>query len=214
MHGGRQRTVKQPAYEAQTEYIAAFQHALVVEGAVGQGCLGEGGHRHLQHLGADAQLAERVGSGEFGLVKISLLERVYVDYDHSAILHVAAVLFESGGIHRHQHIALVAGGVHTRAHTHLKSRYAAERTLRSAYFRRIVGEGRYLVADAGRHVGEDIANELHAVARIAREADHHLVHGPHFCLFCHDAFACNCTVIDCSLFHGAQAICPARRKVK
>ena len=77
------------------------------------------------------------------------------------------ILLQGSGIHRDEHIAAVAGSVHSLADTHLKARHAAERALRGADFGRIVRKGRHLIAKAGRHIGKDVACELHSVAGVS-----------------------------------------------
>ena len=76
------------------------------------------------------------------------------------------VLLEGGGIHRDEHVAAVAGGMYAFSDAHLEARHTAERPLRGTDFSRIVRECRHLVAQAGRHIGKDIAGKLHSVAGI------------------------------------------------
>ena len=65
----------------------------------------------------------------------------------------------------------------------LKARDAGNGALRGADFGRVVGEGRDAVAHQCRSVGEERARELHAVARVAREADHDVLQFMHRVLF-------------------------------
>ncbi len=115
-------------------------------------------------------------------MQISLREGVAVADDDTIPLEVAEIGLEGRRVHGHEHIGLVAGGVDTLADAHLVTRHAAERTLRSADFRRIIREGGNLISLLCGNVRENVACKLHAVAGVAGEADHHLVDGFHISL--------------------------------
>lgn len=91
--------------------------------------------------------------------------------------------FQRRRVHSHQDVGEVARRMHALANVHLKSRDTAQSALRSADFSRIVGESGDLVAHARRHVRENVAGELHTVARVARKADHYILQGLNVCLF-------------------------------
>ena len=55
---------------------------------------------------------------------------------------------------------------------HLERRDAGDRAGRRADLGREVGQRREVVAERGGQLGEAVADELHAVARVAREPDH------------------------------------------
>ena len=57
---------------------------------------------------------------------------------------------------------------------HLERRHAGDRPGGRADLGREVGQGRQVVAEHGRQLREPVADELHAVARVAREPDHDL----------------------------------------
>ena len=173
--GGGKGTVEEPADEAESKDVAALEHALVVHARVGQGGLGHRGDGHLEHLAGDAQLGEGVVGDIEGFFHIGLGERVDVDDDYAAGLEEADVLLEGRGVHGDEHVAAVAGGVDTLAHADLEARDAGQRPLRGAYFGGIVREGRNLVADAGRDIGEDVAGQLHAVAGVTRKSHDNFV---------------------------------------
>ena len=163
-----QVAVEQPADYAQGKHVAALEHALVVHAAVGQAGLNHLRHRAGHHaVGVDAHLAEVVVGGKLGLLKVFRAEAVGVDDDRGLRLCKAILCLQGGGIHGHKHVALVARGVDTaRSDVHLKTRHARERALRGAYVGRVVGKRGYAVAHSGRHRGEDVAGQLHAVAGI------------------------------------------------
>ena len=170
-----ERTVKEPADEAERKDIAAFQHGLVVETAVGERRLGHCRDGDFEYLCRDAEFFERFVGLEHRLAQIGFLKRVDVDDDHAAGFEKFYILLERRGVHGDKHIAAVAGSVHACSDAYLKTRHAAERSLRSANFSRIVGKCRDLIAKSGRYVGESVAGKLHAVARVARETHYDLV---------------------------------------
>ncbi len=178
-----QWAVKQPAHKAKSKEIAAFDDRLVVKSAVGKRGLGHGGDGHIEHLGTDSELTDRIVGCIERFLEIGLLERVDINDDHAAFLYVVDVLFECRGIHCHENITFVTRSVDIRSYAHLKARHTAKRTLRSADLGRIVRERGDLVAQACGDICKDIAHELHAVAGVAGEADHNLFEGLHAC-FC------------------------------
>ena len=138
--GGLEGTVEQPAHQTQGEYVAALEHALVVHARVGQRGLGHRGDGHLDYLGVDVELLERLEGLEESLLEVGLLERVDVDDGHTAGAQETHVLLERRRVHGHEHVAHVTGSVDIGAHAHLESRHAAKRPLRGAHLGRIVGE--------------------------------------------------------------------------
>ena len=93
------------------------------------------------------------------------------------------VLLQGCRVHGHQHVAFVTRGVYVGTYAYLKAADSSERALRSADFCRIVGEGGNFVAKSGGYVGEDVSHELHAVAGVAGETDHHFIQVFYAC-FC------------------------------
>ena len=179
------RAVEEPEADAQCEHVLALDDRLVVESR-----LLERLARHRGDVGHDdvvlveSQLGDRVGRGESGLSEVLLGDRVAVDDDRGAALEPFAVGLQGRGIHRHQHVAVVAGvQLAVVAEVYLESRDARDGSLRGADFGGVVGEGRDAVSHERRSVGEERACKLHAVARVARKADHDVLQLPHFGLF-------------------------------
>ena len=142
LEGAFQRAVEQPADKAQSEDVPAFEHTLVVHAAVGQSGLCHGRNRHLDNsVGIEAKFGDGIVGGIESLAEVWSLERVDVDDHNSVGLEEADVLLQSRGVHGHEDIAGIAGGVDTAAHAYLEAADTAERALRRAYLSRIVGEG-------------------------------------------------------------------------
>ncbi len=74
MHGSLQRTVKQPAHEAESKYVAALQHRLVVKSRFGKCGLGHRGDGHLNHLCVKVKFLEGVGCFKKSLFQVGFLE--------------------------------------------------------------------------------------------------------------------------------------------
>ena len=162
--GGIDRAVEEPAHQTESENVAALEDAFVVETAVGESRFGHSRYWHLYNLVADTELLERTVGGIQCFFKVRFLERIDVDNDNTSRFEEFDILLESCGIHRHKHIAGITGGVHASADTHLEAGHSAKRTLRSTYLGRIVGKGRHLIAQPGRHIGKDVSGKLHSVA--------------------------------------------------
>ena len=179
--------VEEPAHQAKGKHVAALEHRLVVHAAVGQTVfhhLGDGACHHA--VGVDAHLAQVVVAGKLGLLQVFRTEAVGVDDDGGLRFGKAVLCLQGGGVHGHQHVALVAGGVYlARSDVYLESAHTGERPLRGADVGGIVGECGDAVAYRGRHRGENVSGQLHAVAAVAREAYDNLLQFFHFHLFCH-----------------------------
>ena len=126
---------------------------------------------------------ERVG-GVAGLGQVAGGEVVGVDDDRGALGQVAEVRAERGGVHRDQHVGrvtrredVVVGEVD------LERRDAGQRALRGADLGGEVRQGREVVAERRRLLGEPVAGQLHAVAGVAGEPDDDAVEL--LDLFCH-----------------------------
>ena len=141
LRGAFERAVKEPAEEAESEDVAAFEDTLGIHSLVRERGLCHRGNGHFHHLGSDAEFLDRVVGLEFSLFQTFLLEGIDVDNNNPAGLHRTVVLLESRGVHRHKHVATVAGGMHSRTDANLEAADTAERPLRGAYLSGIVGEG-------------------------------------------------------------------------
>ena len=181
------RTVEQPEADAQCEHVLAFDDGFVVQSGLFQRLA-----RHGSDVGNDdvvlveTQFGQRVEGCESRLLEMFFGDRIAVEDDRRARLEPLSVGFECRRVHRHQHVAVIAGiQLAVVAEMYLEARNARNGSLRGADFGGVVGEGRDAVSQQRRSVGKERARELHAVARIARKADHDVLQLPHFCLF-HD----------------------------
>ena len=173
----RLAAVEEPANDAQSKHVAAFQHGFVVERSVAQTGLHhrrDGAHHHA--VAIDAELSKIVVGLKFGLAQILFFEVVAVDDDGSRGRCILNLRFQRGGIHRHEHIAEVTWREHlVFTDFHLVSAHARQRTLRRANVGRIVLQRGDAVAYFGRNHRKNGAGQLHSVARIARKPNGDLV---------------------------------------
>ncbi len=83
-----------------------------------------------------------------GLLQIPVVEGVRVDDQRAALREVADIDLQCCGIHRDQHVRLIAGGLDVRAgEVELETAHAGQTAGRSANFGRKVGQRRDVVAD-------------------------------------------------------------------
>jgi hypothetical protein len=169
LHGTRVH----PRQDAECEQVlgacaVATGHALDVLG-------GPDGHaRHRQAM--DVKLGETAVLERVGVVarlrEVALVERVVVDHDRRATLERVDVRLQRGRIHRHEHVRRVARGEDvTRGEVDLEGGHAPQRPRGRANLGRVVGCRRKVVPEDRRRVGETPADELHTVARVARNTD-------------------------------------------
>ena len=180
-------TVEHPEADAQRKHVLALGDGLVVQTGLLEGFAGHG-----RDVGYDdvvlveIELCQRVKGFETGLLEVLFGDRVAVDDDRGTGLEPFAVGLQGGGIHGHQHVAIVTGvEFAVVSEVDLEAGDAGHRTLRGADFGRIVGKGRGSVTEQRRGIGKERTRELHAVARISGESNDHVLQLPHFGLF-HD----------------------------
>ena len=203
MDGFVDGAVKQPAHHAKGKHIARFEYRFLVKTGIAQRLFGQLRQRngHDLHRFGNAQFGERVVRLVECFFQIFGGERIGIYDDHGVptIERVCLVVacvgvaefrpqradLECRCVHSHQHIGFVAGSENSVSYIHLKTGYATESTLRGAYLRRKIGEGRNLIAEDGAERGEHIPRQLHAIARVAAEAynDILLFHTIFFCVF-------------------------------
>ena len=176
------RTVEQPEADAQCEHVLALDDGLVVESGLFQRLARHGGDvGNDDVVFVELEFCQRIEGCESRLLEMFFGDRIAVEDDRRARLEPLSVGLERRGVHRHQHIAVVTGiQLAVVAEMDLEARNARNGSLRGADFGGVVGEGRDAVSQQRRSVGKERARELHAVARIARKADHDVLHLPHF----------------------------------
>ena len=170
------RSVVEPVEEPQREEVLAAIHLLarelhagLLERAYVDGRDGEA----VDAITLQRVVFERV-RGVVGLLQVLLVELVGVDDDGAAVFEVFEVHLQRRGVHRDQNVRLVAGRAYVAAgEVELEAGDAGERAGGRAYLGGEVGQGRDVVPDDGRSVGELRARELHAVAGVAGEAYGH-----------------------------------------
>ena len=184
--------VEEPEANAQGEHVLALDDGLVVEPCLLERLAGHGGDVGDHDIVfIEVELRQRVEGLESGLAEVLLGDRVTVEDDRGPGLEPFAVGLERCGVHRHQHVAVVAGvEFPVVAEVYLKARDARNGSLRGAYFGRVVRKGRDAVSQQGRGVGKERARELHAVAGVARETDDDVLQLLHFGLFHDDRIRC------------------------
>ena len=128
----------------------------------------------LQHLvGSERAVVERVGR-EPRLGEVPLGEGARVHDHRAADPQVLQIDLERRGIHRDEHVHLVAGRHHVHgAEMNLERRDAVGRARGGTDLGRVVGEGREVVAGERRLDHETAARHLHPVARVTGEPDDH-----------------------------------------
>ena len=170
-------TVVYPEADAQCKHVLALDHRFVVKLHVGQRLAGHGRDvgRH-DIIVRQSKLLDRIERCEARLADVILGKRVAVEDDRRTRFEPLAIGLQRRGVHRNQHVAVIARVVDAiRTEMHLKARYARYRTLRSANLGRIVGERRNAVAQQSRCVRKECTRKLHAVARIARKTNHDIL---------------------------------------
>ncbi len=107
-----------------------------------------------------------------GLLEVAVVERVAVDDQRPALRQVLDVRLQRGGVHRDEHVRLVARRDDVVVgEMHLEAGHAWERARGCADLGREVRQRREVVPEQRGLSRELRAGELHTVAGVAREAD-------------------------------------------
>jgi hypothetical protein len=170
------RAAVHPGEQPEREHVLAALGVLLADVHRLDRADGQRAHGHLVHL----ERLEGGGAEGAGLVadlgEVALGELVGVDDEDAAGGQVVDVGLERRGVHRHQHVGAVPGGEDVVVRDlDLEAGDTVDRALWGADLRGVVGLGRQVVAEGRGLRGELVAGELHAVARVARDADDHLV---------------------------------------
>ncbi len=139
----------------------------------------------LEFDGKQPELVERMIlqriRGHLRFAQVTLFETIAVDDQDPVGLQVRDIHFQRRRVHGNQHVDGVAGRVHLiRGEMELKSADAGNRPRRGANFRRIIREGRNIIAVKRGGIRKLVARNLHAVAGVACETDDRLIQ--HFAL--------------------------------
>ena len=167
-----QRPVVEPEAQAQGEEVLAPRGVLARKLQVLHGLFVQPRHGHGNDaIGGKLAAGQRIG-GIAGLGQVGLVELIFVDDEDAAGLQLAEVDLQGRRVHGDQHVGRIAGRMDfVVGETELKAAHAAQRTGRGTDLRRVIGQR----ADGQpRHRGdvrELAADDLHAVARVARKAD-------------------------------------------
>jgi hypothetical protein len=132
---------------------------------------GDRRHRHL----VDLVPVERAVLGWVGrvagLLDVSWRERVLVQHEHTALRHDVQVCLQGRGVHRHEHVGMVARcGDVPGGELDLECRNPVDGARGGTDLGGEVRQRREVVAEHGRRAREAIAGQLHAVAGVAGEA--------------------------------------------
>ena len=141
--------------------------------------LGQRRHRHPDDpIALQAAVVERVDGAAVavvvaGLLEVALVEGVLVDDQRAARLEAVEVGAQRGRVHRHEDVRLVAWRRdRVVGDLDLEAGDAVHGAGGCADLGRVLGQRRQVVAERGADGREAVAGELHAVARVAREAHH------------------------------------------
>ena len=132
-----------------------------------------------ERVPVERTVLERVGLVP-GLLQVALLEGVDVGDDRAAVLEPGQLLLQRRRVHGDQHARRVARrGDLVVADVDLERRDAGEGALGRPDLGRELGQGGQVVAEEGALGGETGTGELHAVAGVTGEANHHPINHLH-----------------------------------
>ncbi len=134
------------------------------------------GERHLVHVEAPERAVGERAHLVARLLEVSLGEGVGVDDQHPTLRHVGEVRLESGGIHGHEDVRLVAGREDVVVgEVHLKAGDTRQGAGRRSDLGREVRERCEVVTHQCGLAREPVARQLHTVAGVTGEPDDHTI---------------------------------------
>ena len=174
------RPAVEPRQQTQREHVLGARgvlagQAVLLDRLDGHAREVDGVHGVLGEQTGRAVVVERVG-GVPRLGQVARGEVVGVDHDRGALGQVAEVGPQRGGVHRDEHVGGVAGREDVVVgEVDLERRHARQGALGRPDLRREVRQRGEVVAERRGLLGEPVAGQLHAVARVACEPDDHAV---------------------------------------
>ena len=136
------------------------------------GLFGEAGHRHPDDLVAVEVVGGQGVVVVAGLVQVTFVKGVGVDDQRASGHQSVQFRLEGGRVHGHQNLWRVArGGDVVIRDLDLEGGHPGQGAGRGTDLGRKVRKGRQVVAGQRAGIGEPVTGELHAVARVAGEAD-------------------------------------------
>ena len=163
-----------PADQAQREEVLGPVGVAGLDPERDRRLLRERGHRHLDHAVAAQRVVGQGVVGVAGLLQVALVEGVGVDDERPALLHPVQLVAQGGGVHGDEDVGrvtrrrdVVVGDVD------LEGRHPGQRPRRGPDLGRELGQRGQVVAQPGADAGEPVSGQLHAVAGVPGEADHH-----------------------------------------
>ena len=167
-----------PRQQAEGEEILGPVGVPGFDAELGTGLLGQRRHGNLDEPIAHQVLAFEGVVVKPGLGQVSLLEGVPIDDQRSAGNQGLEIRLQRRRVHGHQHVGGVArGGDVMVRDVDLKRRDPGHGAGWSPDLSRILRQRGQVVAEHGTGIGEPVARQLHAVARVAGEPDDDLVEG-------------------------------------
>ncbi len=166
------RPAEHPRDQAEGEHVLRALGLLARQPQLLDRSYGDRGHRDaVDPVPVQRPVRERIGR-EPRLVEVALGERVLVDDDGAALLHRAELGLQGRRVHRDQDVRVIAGGQDVGGgELDLEGRHAVDRACGRSDLGREVREGREVVAQDRRRIGEPVAGQLHPVARVTGEPD-------------------------------------------
>ncbi len=172
--GGTERAGIHPADQTESEEVLGPLSVPLLHLKFCGGVHREFGHGDLVN---DVAVERPVGSGILlvpAFLQIPLVERVRIQQDRAEILQPIQLALERSGVHCHENIGYVSGGMNVVVRDmDLKCRHPGDRSLGCTDFGREFGEGGNIVSDECAGGSKTITRQLHPVTRIPGESDHH-----------------------------------------
>ena len=130
------------ACHAQGEHVLALVHRFLVHPEILEALFGERGDRGDDKVAVlHMELQERIVGLESGLAQACFIEGVRIHENHGIALAPFGIGHERGGIHRHEQVAEITGGVNRGiAYMNLESRHSGDRSVRCADFCGVIGK--------------------------------------------------------------------------
>ena len=170
--------VVHPVQESQHEHVLGPVLFLGAHGKILEGLTGHLGNVHPDHLViAEAVILEGIlAFGIVGQAEVLGIEPVRIGNDLPTLFKGRQVHFQGGCVHGHQHITGVAGGKYPVGRkAELESAHPGNRTLGGPDLRGEIGESGQVNAHQGGIIGKLAPGQLHSVAAVAGELDHHVL---------------------------------------
>ena len=170
---GVQRAAIEPVQDSQGKHVGGTRHQFIRQIQILDGSGNEPGHIGLHQLVIAYNFLVFQGIGfPARQIQVPPVKIGRIGNDQPVFAQIRQVHFQGGGIHRHENIRLVTGGLDVLTRKlQLERTDPGQRSCGGTYFRGVVRQCGQVIAHNGSGLCKLAAGELHSISGVASKTD-------------------------------------------